>query len=417
MTEMNLPESVKLVLEALYHNGFSAYVVGGCVRDAILGKEPKDYDVTTSALPEQVMEVFRGYEVIPTGLQHGTVTIMVHNQPIEVTTYRIDGEYSDGRRPDSVTFALSVEDDLMRRDFTMNAIAYNPWQGIVDPYNGIEDINNNMIRCMGKPQNRFNEDGLRILRAIRFSAQLGFDIEEDTSNAIHEMKNLLNNISKERIQSELVKILMSDRCGYLMFALYHDVFEMFLSDVRINFSKRLTMSNINSSNEDGNDIISRLALLFDGDDVNIAYKNLRELKFSNEITAYSTQLVGYCNEQLPFDKRDMKLLMGKLNIQQIKRLLFIFKHKALRMGIDSNEFVKVINAQNILNEIIENNECYCLKQIAINGDDLIAIGFEQGREIGNVLNMILEMVVSEQIENDRQILIDTAKAIRYNVLL
>ena len=412
--EMNLPESVKLVLEALYHNGFSAYVVGGCVRDAILGKEPKDYDVTTSALPEQVMKVFIGYEVIPTGLQHGTVTIMVHNQPIEVTTYRIDGEYSDGRRPDNVTFALSVEDDLMRRDFTMNAIAYNPWQGLIDVYGGVDDINNGIVRCMGNPRNRFNEDGLRILRAIRFSAQLGFDIEADTSNAIHEMKHLLNNISKERIQSELVKILMSDRCGYSMFASYNDVFEMFIYDARINFSKinfskRLTMSNVFSSNEDGDDIIARLALLFDGDDPKTAYKNLRELKFSNEITAYATQLVSYCNEQPPLNKRDMKLLMGKLNIQQIKRLLFIFKNKALRMGVDSDEFAEVLHSMNIFNEIIENDECYSLKQLKINGDDLIAIGIQQGKEVGSMLNHVLNEVINGEIENDKDKLLELVR--------
>ena len=399
--EINLPINVRIVLDALHNSGYLAYVVGGCVRDSILGKEPNDWDVTTSARPEQIIEVFKGYEVIPTGLQHGTVTIVVGGMPIECTTFRVETGYSDGRHPDNVMFALSVEDDLMRRDFRMNAIAYNPWHGLVDVYNGIEDLDNKVICCMGNPYNRFNEDGLRILRAIRFAAQLGFEIENETSNAIHDCKHLLDNISKERIQSELCKILMSEQCGSVLFALYYDVFEMFLPYTKISFGKRFAMSKVTSLNENGNDIISRLALLFDGDASDIAYKSLKELKFSNEIIAYVTQLVSYCNKALPLNKREMKLFMSKLNTGQMNRLIFINKCKAKRAGEESSEFADVLKAKCIFDEIISNDECYSLKHLKINGNDLMERGVPHGKNVGDMLNKILDMVINEQLENDK----------------
>ena len=409
--EMNLPINVRIVLDALHNSGYLAYVVGGCVRDSILGKEPKDWDVTTSAKPEQIIEVFKGYEVIPTGLQHGTVTIVVGGMSIECTTFRVEGCYTDGRHPDSVMFALSVEDDLMRRDFRMNAIAYNPWHGLVDVYNGIEDLDNNVICCMGNPYNRFNEDGLRILRAIRFAAQLGFEIENETSNAIHDCKHLLDNISKERIQSELCKILMSEQCGSILFALYNDVFEIFLPDVKIGFDKRFAMSKVTSSNENGNDIISRLTLLFDGDNPDIAYKSLKELKFSNEVVTCVTQLVSHCNNPLPLNKYEMKLLMSKLNTEQMNRLIFINKCKAKRAGEESSGFADVLRAKCLFDEIISNNECYNLKQLEINGNDLISLGIQQGSEIGTMLERLLNMVIEGNINNDKEELLEMAEEI------
>jgi len=406
--EINLPINVRIVLDALHNSGYLAYVVGGCVRDSILGKEPKDWDVTTSARPEQIIEVFKGYEVIPTGLQHGTVTIVVGGMPIECTTFRVEGCYTDGRHPDNVMFALSVEDDLMRRDFRMNAIAYNPWHGLVDVYNGIKDLDNKVICCMGNPYNRFNEDGLRILRAIRFAAQLGFEIENETSNAIHDCKHLLDNISKERIQSELCKILMSEQCGSALFALYYDVFKMLLPYTRISFGKRFTMSKVTSSNENGNDIVSRLTLLFDGDSSDTVYKNLKELKFGNGVITCVTQLVNHCNDPLPLNKHEMKLLMSKLNTEQMNRLIFINKCKAKRAGEESSEFADVLRAKCLFDEVISNGECYSLKQLKINGNDLMDRGVPQGKDVGNMLNRILDMVINEQLENDRAALLEMA---------
>lgn len=402
--EMNLPMNVKIVLEALHNNGHLAYVVGGCVRDFLLGKEPKDYDVATSALPEQIMDVFKGYEVIPTGLQHGTVTVVVGGTPIECTTFRVEIGYSDGRHPDNVLFALSVEDDLMRRDFRMNAIAYNPWHGLVDPYNGIKDLENKTIRCMGNPYDRFNEDGLRVLRALRFAAQLGFDIEDETAKAIHDCKHLLDNISRERIQSELCKILMSDYGGCYLMSEYSDVFKTFLPNTHMLFDKQMYMDKLSSvQTDESDDIISRLAILFD-DNVSEAHTRLRELKFSNEIVTYVTQLVSHNSHSLPMLKHEMKTLMNAMSIEQIRRLIFIKKTK--NMASEEYEYYLILNAENMLNDILENDECYSLKQLAINGDDLIAAGVPQGKEVGEMLSVLLEMVIVGNIENHKEELLE-----------
>ena len=452
--EINLPENVRLVLSTLHNNGFTVSVVGGCVRDSILGREPNDWDVATSALPEQVMEMFKGYEVIPTGIQHGTVTVVVYNQPIEVTTYRLDGNYSDGRRPDSVTYAVSIEDDLMRRDFTMNSIAYNPWQGFIDPYNGIEDIRNGIIRCMGKPQNRFNEDGLRVLRALRFAAQLGFEIEEGTSAAIHELKHLLDNISKERIQSELTKMLMSDNCGNQVLDEYRDVLFQIIPEMKYMdgfkqedhyykyedvFKHTLYCMGayyINSQfdkDKEWNDIILRLALLlhdigkphchsideygvqsFKGHaDVSakMTYKILKDLKFSNEIVAYTTQLVSYHEFNFDSDvhpKVAVKELLNKIGETQLRRLITLQKCDLVGQYLyltDNRRSCFVQMAKDCLDEVIGNDECYSLKQLAVNGDDLIAAGVPQGKEVGIVLNSLLGMVTNDVIENNREILL------------
>lgn len=400
--EMNLPMNVKIVLEALHNNGHLAYVVGGCVRDFLLGKEPKDYDVATSALPEQIMDVFKGYEVIPTGLQHGTVTVVVGGTPIECTTFRVEIGYSDGRHPDNVLFALSVEDDLMRRDFRMNAIAYNPWHGLVDPYNGIKDLENKTIRCMGNPYDRFNEDGLRVLRALRFAAQLGFDIEDETAKAIHDCKHLLDNISRERIQSELCKILESNHCGCEVLTEYQDVVSMFLPNTKVRHLQQVYMGKLGCMpTDESDDIISRLAILFNHD-VQNTYAGLKELKFSNEIVSYVTQLVSYRMFELPMLKHEMKALMNKMSLEQIRRLIFIRKTKAMT----PEDIYFVVKAESLLNEILENDECYSLKQLAVNGNDLIERGVPQGKEIGDFLMILLEMVIAGNIKNNREELLE-----------
>lgn len=400
--EMNLPMNVKIVLEALHNNGHLAYVVGGCVRDFLLGKEPKDYDVATSALPEQIMDVFKGYEVIPTGLQHGTVTVVVGGTPIECTTFRVEIGYSDGRHPDNVLFALSVEDDLMRRDFRMNAIAYNPWHGLVDPYNGIKDLENKTIRCMGNPYDRFNEDGLRVLRALRFAAQLGFDIEDETAKAIHDCKHLLDNISRERIQSELCKILESNHCGCEVLTEYQDVVSTFLPNTKVRHLQQVYMGKLGCMpTDESDDIISRLAILFNHD-VQNTYASLKELKFSNEIVSYVTQLVSYRMFELPMLKHEMKALMNKMSLEQIRRLIFIRKTKAMT----PEDIYFVVKAESLLNEILENDECYSLKQLAVNGNDLIERGVPQGKEIGDFLMILLEMVIVGNIKNNREELLE-----------
>lgn len=213
---MDIPQGIIQVLNRLESSGFEAYIIGGCVRDSLMGKQPHDFDITTSALPEETMAVFKGYKVIPTGIKHGTVTVHVEGEPIEITTYRVDGDYADGRHPDEVCFTRSLAEDVSRRDFTMNGIAYSPTRGLFDKYAGAEDIRRGLIRCIGDPDKRFSEDTLRILRALRFSAVLGFEIEQHTADSIRRNRALLKNVSGERILAELSKLLCGSNCGEVL---------------------------------------------------------------------------------------------------------------------------------------------------------------------------------------------------------
>ena len=412
--KMNLPEAVKYILDTLHNNGYSCYVVGGCVRDAIMGKEPHDYDITTSAKPNKVIEIFNEYEVLPTGLQHGTVTVIIESESFEITTYRLDGKYSDARHPDNIELTDNIIEDLKRRDFTMNAIAYNPWDGFVDPFNGVDDIKNKMIRCVGSPSIRFHEDGLRILRAMRFAAQLGFDIEEQTSLAMRNSKHLLDNISKERIQGEFVKILKSEHCGSGVFEKYLDIVHMIIPEIehKIDFSSEYeynlwwrTLRYMDCLGEygeiDGDDIVLRLAILFynietsSDESAKITYKILRDLKFSNEIVAYTTQLVSYLDfADYTLGDIMIKQFLNDIGEKQVRRLI-LFK-KCMH---------SIILDEYMLNNIIENNECYSLQQLAVNGDDLIEHGIQQGKEVGNVLNSLLRRVFIDNNRNDRELLL------------
>ena len=225
---LTIPEKVEFIINKLETAGFEAYAVGGCVRDSILGRKPDDWEITTSAKPEQVKALFR--RTVDTGLQHGTVTVMIDKEGFEVTTYRVDGEYEDGRHPKEVTFTASLEEDLKRRDFTINAMAYNTSSGLVDMFGGLEDIKKKIIRCVGNPLERFTEDALRIMRAVRFSAQLGFEIEKETKAALSVIAPNLKNVSAERIETELVKLLVSPHPDYLRTAWETGITKEFLPE-------------------------------------------------------------------------------------------------------------------------------------------------------------------------------------------
>ena len=232
--KIKIPSGANEIIHILQSNGYEAFLCGGAVRDSILGRPIHDYDITTSATPDEMMEVFKDKRIIETGLQHGTITIVINGEAYECTTYRIDGNYSDSRRPDSVTFTRSLEEDLKRRDFTINAMAYNDEVGLVDPFNGMEDIKYHKIRCVGRAEDRFSEDALRILRAIRFASQLGFVLEPDTDWNISKMYKNLENISIERINSEFCKIAVSsDFCVQMV--LYHEVFSLFIPEIKDMF--------------------------------------------------------------------------------------------------------------------------------------------------------------------------------------
>lgn len=437
-----LPKDVNKIIHTLEDNGFSAYVVGGCVRDSILNRPINDWDICTSATPEQIMEVFKNEYIIPTGLQHGTVTIMLNKIGYEVTTYRIDGDYSDCRHPDSVEFTSDIIQDLARRDFTINAMAYNDDDGLIDPFYGLEDIKNRRINCVGYARNRFNEDALRILRAIRFAAQLDFLISPEVDYEIHNLKDNLNNVSIERINNEFCKIASTNMFGSKI-AKYYDVFSLFIPELidTIDFLQNnpchiynsLFSHTVRALGEcDSKDLIVKLAVLFHDfgkphsyqEDNNIRYFEghgdvgaditntiMKRLKFDNYTREKVVELVRYHTYPIEANKKNIKSWLNKIDIEQFKRLLELGKaNNKVQNPIYSKEVLQQIYlTENLLEEVLNNNECFSLKDLDISGKDLISIGYKPGKELGNTLNKLLEMVVNEDIKNDKYLLLQFAK--------
>lgn len=439
---IKIPDNANTIINTLQNNEHSAYVVGGCVRDSLMGRIPHDWDICTSATPEQMLEIFKNYKIIETGLKHGTVTIVIDGEQYECTTYRIDGTYSDNRRPDNVTFTNDLIEDLRRRDFTINAMAYNDTEGLIDPFNGLQDINQKKIKCVGFAKDRFNEDTLRILRAIRFAAQLNFIIEPSTDWEIHQQYKSLENISIERINNEFCKIVTSNNfCVELV--LYKDVFSLFIPELKDMFDFpqnnphhcydvfNHTIHAIEECNSD--DLITRLAVFFhdfgkphcyqDGEDgirhfkghgkvsANMTDTIMKRLKFDNKTRNNVVQLVYYHDVTLEISNRSVKRWLNKLGINQFTRLLDIRCSDVMgqKSNYDMDRIEKVNTIKKILNDILKENYCFSLKNLAINGDDLIQIGFKPGKELGNLLNILLKEVIDEELENDRDILLNMAK--------
>lgn len=369
-------------------NGFQAYLVGGCVRDLLLGIEPLDYDVTTSALPGQIIDIFSNCKIIPTGIKHGTVTVIYKNIPFEVTTFRTDGMYLDNRHPDSVNFTNELKDDVSRRDFTINSICFD--DEVVDYYNGIEDLNNKIIKSVGDPLVRFEEDALRIIRALRFSVKLGFDIDSNTSNAIHKKKHLLNNVSIERINSEMDKMFMYN-CEIIV-KKYYDIFEVIFPHLR-NDDKEYIINNISK-------YVGEPILCY-----SLFFKSVSEKEFNNLIKKYH-----YSNNNI----RLIKLLnYAKINIEND-----VISIKKILKNYDSYDIILYTKYHNLFmknyDEVVKtlkkaNNECHSLDMLAVNGNDLIAIGFKPGKNIKETLNYLLDLVIEEKVENDFDSLINLIK--------
>lgn len=439
---ITIPDNANVIIHTLQNNGHSAYVVGGCVRDSLMDRIPHDWDICTSATPEQMLEIFKNYRVIETGLKHGTVTIVIDGEQYECTTYRIDGKYSDNRRPDNVIFTNDLVEDLRRRDFTINAMAYNDAEGLIDPFNGLEDIVQERIQCVGLAKDRFNEDALRILRAIRFAAQLNFIIEPSTDWEIHQQYKSLENISIERINNEFCKIVASDNfCVELV--LYKEVFSLFIPELKdmFNFPQNNPYHNYDVFNHtihaiekcNSTDLITRLAVFFhdfgkphsyqDGEDgirhfrghgkvsANMTDTIMKRLKFDNKTRNNVVQLVYYHDVTLEISNRSVKRWLNKLGINQFTRLLDIRCSDVMgqKSNYDMDRIEKVNTIKKILNDILKENYCFTLKNLAINGDDLIQIGFKPGKELGNLLNILLKEVIDEELENDRDILLNMAK--------
>lgn len=407
-----IPKDAAFIINKLEENGYEAYVVGGCVRDSLLGIEPHDWDICTSALPEQVLEVFSDYKVILTGLQHGTVTIVIDTEPYEVTTYRIDGEYKDNRHPEKVEFVSNLELDLMRRDFTINSMAYNDKNGLVDLFGGIDDIENKVIRCVGNPDDRFTEDALRMIRAIRFAIKYGCEIEENTLISLLTRKELIKNISVERINSELQKILdceveikSYDLMRNLVELLKPIIPDMHIIDVDI-MCERMARSIPN--------FYIRLATLFD---ISSIEEILKKLKFSNEVidNTVNVRKYGYkiFNER-PVYMSQFKYFARRLlhdvsfdeavNAVQFARLLGKENDVAIQCHYLSTFYAFVLKSY-------YKKDVYTLSGLAINGNDLLILGYK-GKQIGKILNTLLDMVMQDETLNTKEKLFSCVKTLR-----
>ncbi|MFA9466909.1 MAG: HD domain-containing protein [Velocimicrobium sp.] len=440
--KIQLPKKVNLIINRLMSNGYDAYAVGGCVRDSVLGRIPDDWDITTSAKPKEVKELFE--RTIDTGIAHGTVTVMLDHDGFEVTTYRIDGEYEDSRHPKSVEFTGDLLEDLRRRDFTVNAMAYNDEIGLVDAFQGMQDLNNKIIRCVGVAEERFGEDALRILRAIRFSAQLDFQIESNTKKAIQNLAGNLDYISLERIQVELVKLLVSNHPTRLRVAYETGVTKAILPE----FDQLMTCEQNNQHhiytvgehtlraiNYIESSKVLRLTMLFH--DIGKPYTNTRDengvdhfyghdelgvkmtsiilkrLRFDNDTMNRVGLLVKYHDLNIESNKKSVRRAMNKIGEEHFHDLLKVKKADALAQSMYMRE-EKLNNievVEKLFHEIKQDNECVSLKELAITGKDLLANGIEPGIKIGIILNKLLEEVLENPERNNFNYLISRANQI------
>ncbi|MBQ9142089.1 MAG: HD domain-containing protein [Lachnospiraceae bacterium] len=437
-----LPEKVKFIIDTITEAGFEAFAVGGCIRDSILGREPNDWDITTSAKPEQVKALFR--RTIDTGIAHGTVTVMLEKEGFEVTTYRIDGEYEDSRHPKEVTFTSNLVEDLKRRDFTINAFAYNDTVGLVDAFEGLKDIDNGVIRCVGKAEERFSEDALRILRAIRFSAQLGYEIEASTKAAITTLAGNLRHISAERIQVELTKLLVSSHPDYLRIAYDTGVTSVILPEFddcmetpqnHPHHCYNVGEHTLHSLKEVPATKELRLAMLlhdigkpvvmttdeegithFHGHQTvgaEMAKEILKRLRYDNDTLSMVTSLVefhDYGNGVNP-NSRTVRRAVNKIGEDIIPALFLVRRADVLAQSMYQREEKLAIleKWQALFAEIHAKKQCVSLKTLAVTGSDLIALGMKPGKEMGQVLKELLDHVLDHPEDNVKEILLARVK--------
>lgn len=437
-----LPDQIETVLSILIENGFQAYIVGGCVRDVLLGLVPTDYDVTTNALPKQIIRLFNKYHIIDNGLKHGTVTVIINGMPVEITTYRIDGEYSDNRHPDSVSFTGNLRDDLSRRDFTINAIAYNHQHGFVDYFEGRSDLEKRLIKCVGEPDKRFSEDALRILRALRFSAVLNFSIDENTARSIHKSKELLRNIAVERIANEFSKIICAEGVEAVIQE-FIDVFSVFIPEALCmkNFEQNnvhhiydVLTHTLKVVNNVPRDLHLKLAAFFHDIAKPFTYFKdeygeghfyghqkigskmtediLKRLKYDNYTIEKVSKLVLYHDHVFDENEKIIKRWLNKLSEKTLRELITLKKADTLGQNPKYHYRLDHLDRINVLiDKIIEKEECFSLKDLAVNGYDLINSGFSQGKLIGQILDYLLAQVIDGDLPNDKKVLLKEASSL------
>jgi tRNA nucleotidyltransferase (CCA-adding enzyme) len=440
--QIQLPEKVHKIIDTLEEAGFEAYAVGGCVRDSILGREPDDWDITTSAKPEEMKRLFP--RTVDTGIKHGTVTVLLGGEGFEVTTYRIDGTYEDGRHPSEVTFTSNLKEDLLRRDFTINAMAYNERDGLMDLYGGLADIDKQVIRCVGDAVERFEEDALRMLRAVRFSAQLGYRIDEVTGEAVKALAPNLQKISAERIRVELVKLVTSPHPDYLRTAYELGITAQVLPEFDLcmetpqrhrhhcyDVGEHILHSMLGVEP----DKVLRLGMLFhdigkpqtltvdpDGTTHNkrhplegekITRKVMRRLKFDNDTTDKVTKLVLYHDYDIAPTEAGVRRAVNRIG-EDIFPMIFTVRRADIAAQSDymrEEKLAKVAYIEKLYREVLVRRDAVTLKDLAISGNDLIAGGMPPGRQIGETLSALLERVLDDPSLNTREILLKLYKEV------
>ena len=434
---LEIPQGARHILETLLRGGYEAYLVGGCVRDLLRGVPPHDWDICTSARPEETEDCLAGRRMIETGLRHGTVAVLEEGTVCEVTTYRAEGPYSDGRRPDYVRFVSSLEKDLARRDFTMNAMAVDLEGNLRDPFGGMADIRGGLIRCVGEPGRRFREDGLRLMRALRFSAELGYEIEEQTAAAIHENRAMLECVAAERINGELNRLLVGQNVGEVL-RRYPDVFCQFWPQLEPLVSLEQnspwhcwggwehTIRGVEAASDH---VVLRLAMLLhdigkpgsrstdeNGVDhfyghaaagAQLAGQMLRMLKFDSKTRERVVALVERHDVQIPCQDRAILRWLNRLGEEALFQLLEVKRADSMGQApeLAGERLAKLEKMRTRAEELIAQGRCFSLKNLAVNGRDVIAAGVAPGPEVGRALNGLLEQVLSGQAPNEREALI------------
>jgi tRNA nucleotidyltransferase (CCA-adding enzyme) len=444
--KITLPDFIGKAMEILKSCGYEGYLVGGCVRDFLMGKTPADFDMATNATPAEVMECFRGCRVIETGLSHGTVTVFVDGHKIEITTYRIDGKYEDNRHPSAVYFTGDLKEDLARRDFTINAMALGE-NGLVDLFGGREHIEKKLIVCVGDADKRFNEDGLRILRALRFAAVLGFDIDSKTAESIHRNKSLLHNIAKERIYSEF-SILLCGKSAAGVIRHFYDVVCEFIPEIQkaVDFRQNsryhiydvfthtlVVMDNVKP------DLILRLAALFhdigkpycytqDEDGTGhfhghgkvgseMARTILKRLKADNSTAETVARLVLEHDIKIEdYSERALKRFLSGRPREYVKLLTGLKKADAMgKSPAFLGDMEKIEKCERVIDKLYDSGECITLKSLAVNGGDLLKLGIPKGPAIGEILKKLLDYVIDGRVRNEKAHLLAEAKKIYFNL--
>lgn len=432
--KIQLSDGVKVIISKLNSYGFEAFAVGGCVRDCVIGLVPHDWDICTNAKPEQIKHCFKDFDTFDSGIKHGTISVIYKRSIYEITTYRIDGEYLDSRHPESVEFTNDITKDLARRDFTVNAMAYNEEKGLVDPFGGIQDVSRKIIKCVGDSDKRFDEDALRILRALRFASVYGFSIDKKTSDSVKNKSYLLGNIAYERIAAEFNKLLCGKNVEEILNG-YKEVFSVFIPEFKPMFNfKQLNVH----SNEDlwhqttalvklvEKDPLLRVAMLlhdigkpescpnsrckyynYPKLSAEIAERILLRLRYSKNFVDDCLKLIEYQDVMLYDSKKNLKRAMNIVGVDNTRRLIKI--QQAINSLLYFKQDEKFMTAQKQLEEIINGDECFKLSHLAVNGQDIINLGIKEGKAVGEILDILVNKVIDEELPNTKIILLEAAK--------